>query len=148
VVGAPPVFEVNHVDERKLVMHRVPRLLAALLCVVAAGIVGCSAQSGNGDSVGEHRGEHEREGGERGGDGEESGVELARTETYDEVRNGVRLILAFDVATNSFEGRVVNTTERTLRRVRVEVHLSNGKELGPTTAGDLVLARRPLRART
>ncbi len=29
------------------------------------------------------------------------------------------------------------TTDKTLERVRVEVHLSNGKELGPTTPGDL-----------
>ena len=30
-----------------------------------------------------------------------------------------------------------NTTDKTLKRVRVEVHLSNGKELGPTTPADL-----------
>ena len=30
-----------------------------------------------------------------------------------------------------------NTTSNTLPQVRVEVHLSNGIELGPTTPGDL-----------
>ena len=30
-----------------------------------------------------------------------------------------------------------NTTGETLRRVRVEIHLSNGAELGPTTPLDL-----------
>jgi len=32
---------------------------------------------------------------------------------------------------------VENTTAKTLQRVRVEVHLSNGKELGPTTPEDI-----------
>jgi hypothetical protein len=32
---------------------------------------------------------------------------------------------------------VENTTEAVLRRVRVEVHLSNGIELGPTTPVDM-----------
>ena len=76
---------------------------------------------------------------DRGGDaeGEESGTELALNETYDKVRNGARLILTYDAQSNSFNGTVENTTERTLGRVRVEVHLSNGKELGPTTPADL-----------
>ena len=70
-------------------------------------------------------------------DGEESNVELALDEPYDNVRNGARLILAYDAQTNSFKGTVENTTNETLKQVRVEVHLSNGKELGPTTPGDL-----------
>ncbi|MHC4518998.1 MAG: FxLYD domain-containing protein, partial [Planctomycetota bacterium] len=67
----------------------------------------------------------------------ESGTELALNETYDTVRNGARLILAYDAQSNSFKGAVTNTTSSVLERVRVEVHLSNGKELGPTTAADL-----------
>jgi len=70
-------------------------------------------------------------------DGEESGAELALNETYDRVRNGARLILAYDAQTNAFKGAVENTTDETLKQVRVEVHLSNGKELGPTPAADL-----------
>lgn len=70
-------------------------------------------------------------------DGEESGVELALNETYDRVRNGARLILTYDAQNNSFNGTVENTTSETLKQVRVEVHLSNGKELGPTPAADL-----------
>ena len=70
-------------------------------------------------------------------DGEESGAELALNETYDQVRNGARLILAYDAQTNAFKGTVENTTDETLKQVRVEVHLSNGKELGPTPAADL-----------
>lgn len=68
---------------------------------------------------------------------EESGTELTLNETYDKVRNGARLILAYDAQTNSFKGTVENTTDETLKQVRVEVHLSNGKELGPTPAADL-----------
>ena len=79
------------------------------------------------------RGEHDR-GGE---DGEESGKELALTERYDKVRRGAHLVLAYDAKANAFVGIVQNTTDKTLKRVRVEVHLSDGKELGPTPAADL-----------
>jgi len=68
---------------------------------------------------------------------EESGTELALNETYDKVRNGARLILNYNSQDNSFIGTVENTTDETLKQVRVEVHLSNGKELGPTPASDL-----------
>jgi hypothetical protein len=70
-------------------------------------------------------------------EGEESGTELALDETYDEIRNGARLILAYDAQSNAFKGTVENTTDETLKQVRVEVHLSNEKELGPTPAADL-----------
>lgn len=69
--------------------------------------------------------------------GEESNVELTLADTYDKVRNGARLILNYDAQSNSFKGTVENTTNETLKRVRVEVHLSNGKELGPTPSKDL-----------
>jgi len=68
---------------------------------------------------------------------EESNTELALNDTYDKVRNGARLILAYNPQSNSFKGTVENTTAETLKRVRVEVHLSNGKELGPTSPTDL-----------
>ncbi|MYF97710.1 hypothetical protein F4212_01035 [Candidatus Poribacteria bacterium] len=68
---------------------------------------------------------------------EESGTQLNLDKTYDTVRNGVRLIMSYDAETNSFEGTVGNTTDETLEQVRVEVHLSNGVELGPTPSVDL-----------
>lgn len=40
-------------------------------------------------------------------------------------------------SSNAFVGTVENTTSATLNRVRIEVHLSNGVELGPTTPIDL-----------
>ena len=74
---------------------------------------------------------------ERSGGGEEGGATLAVDETFDTVRKGARLILSYDRSLQAFIGTVVNTTNRTLRQVRVEVHLSNGVELGPTTPQDL-----------
>ncbi len=68
---------------------------------------------------------------------EESGTELALDESYDAVRNGARLVLTYDAQNNLFSGFVENTTEDTLKQVRVEVHLSNGVGLGPTTPADL-----------
>jgi len=71
------------------------------------------------------------------GEGEESGNTLALDETYDVVRNGVRLIMSYDQKSNSFNGILENTISGILKKVRVEVHLSNGIELGPTTPVDL-----------
>ena len=77
-------------------------------------------------------------GGERGNESEAeeegSGAgALALHETFDTVRSGARLVLNYDAPSNSFKGTVENTTNGILGRVRVEVHLSNGAELGPTT---------------
>ncbi len=63
--------------------------------------------------------------------------ELALDESYDAVRNGTRLVLNYDAQSNSFNGFVENTTDKPLKQVRVEVRLSNGVELGPTTPTDL-----------
>lgn len=96
-------------------------------------------QQSEGES-GEHgeSGERGESGTEAGSeDGEESGVSLTLDQTFDTVRNGARLILNYDAGSNSFVGTVSNTTDGILRRVRVEVHLSNGTELGPTTPADL-----------
>ena len=69
--------------------------------------------------------------------GEESGALLTLDQTYDKVRGGARLILGYDRAAEAFIGTVENTTDATLQQVRVEVHLSNGVELGPTPPRDL-----------
>ena len=69
--------------------------------------------------------------------GEESGTLLALDQTYDKVRGGARLILRYDRESEAFIGTVENTTGATLQQVRVEVHLSTGVELGPTTPEDL-----------
>ncbi len=100
----------------------------------------------------EDRGEHGESGGadsgessERQGDGQELGEaageeppeQLTKQQSYDRQRAGARLILTYNADSNSFSGTVQNTTDVTLDRVRVEVHLSNGVELGPTTPADL-----------
>ena len=76
------------------------------------------------------------EGSESGGE-EGSANMLAPDETFDMVRSGAHLILNYDAASNSFKGTVENTTNDVLTRVRIEVHLSNGTELGPTTPLDM-----------
>ena len=84
-------------------------------------------------------GESDEGSGEHGPDGEEgSGANtLAPDETFDTVRSGARLILSYDATGNSFKGTVENTTDDVLDLVRIEVHLSNGTELGPTTPTDM-----------
>ena len=130
-------------------------LIGLVLAISLAGCGGGSSESGEaGDNSenGEHgsgsesgeggddseSGEHssESESGEDDGE-EESGTQFALNETFDEVRAGARLILRYDSNANAFVGTVENTTETTLARVRVEVHLSNGIELGPTTPVNL-----------
>ena len=72
----------------------------------------------------------------RGGE-EDSGNLLTLEETYHAVRGGDRLLLQYSASDNAFVGTVENTTSETLLQIRVEVHLSNGVELGPTTPQDL-----------
>ncbi|MXY68051.1 MAG: hypothetical protein F4Y47_05765 [Acidobacteriia bacterium] len=82
--------------------------------------------------------EHSGESGEgRRGEREESGTQYGLSDTAKEVRSGVELIVRFDGARRAFSGTVKNGTDATVRRVRVEVHLSNGAELGPTANVDL-----------
>jgi hypothetical protein len=64
-------------------------------------------------------------------------VYINRSDTWDTTRRGARLVLTFDPESNAFSGTVENTTESSLCSVRVEVHLSNGVELGPTARKDL-----------
>lgn len=100
---------------------------------------------GEANEGGEHGGEHSDDGeheGEHGGEahdeeGEESGVYISRTATWDEARGGARLRLAYDQAADAFIGQVLNENPDRLCAVRVEVHLDNGVELGPTPQVDL-----------
>ncbi len=104
------------------------------------------SERGGEGSGGEHGSGGEGSGSEGSGEGSESGSSgseeasanmLAPDETFDMVRSGARLIMGYDAASNSFKGTVENTTNSTLTRVRIEVHLSNGVELGPTIPIDL-----------
>ncbi len=109
------------------------------------------ASSGGGEG-GEGGGEHgsgagggeggESHAGSEGGDAGGEGQPLAPDQRYDQTRNGARLVMVYDSTRNAFYGLVKNTTNQTLTRVRVEIHLSDAAnaiiaELGPTTPTDL-----------
>ena len=104
-------------------------VLTVIGVVLLLALTGCSS---GGSESGEHNGSSESS-----EEGEEPGTQLKLSETFDEVRAGARLILSYDADANAFTGTVENTTDATLKQVRVEVHLSNGTELGPTTPVDL-----------
>ncbi len=126
-------------------------LLAALVAFMSVAMIGIASgqsesQSESGQS-GEHGSGGEGAGGEGGGEGaegsesgaggEEGGTMLALDETFDTVRKGAHLVMSYDAEANAFTGTVTNTTGATLELVRVEIHLSSGTELGPTTPMDL-----------
>lgn len=98
---------------------------AAMICLVVA-LVFAPACTCGGDGEGQRKAE-----------GEESGRRLLKSETWDETRGGAHLTLAYDGTARASKGTVTNRTEKPLSQVRVEVHLSNGVELGPTKRTDL-----------
>ncbi|MDE2688089.1 MAG: hypothetical protein OXI16_11420 [Chloroflexota bacterium] len=95
------------------------------------------AEGGGGEGAGGERHGPGGEGSNESGGEEGSGATLALDETFDETRGGARLVMSYDAPSNSFNGTVENTTNNTLSNVRIEIHLSNGTELGPTTPVDL-----------
>ena len=99
-------------NSHSILTERSRRILFTMLLILTLGVGACAGEK-------------------------ESSAQLGLGETYDAVRNGVRLALRYDARSSSFLGYVENTTDSTLRAVRVEVHLSNGVELGPTTPVDL-----------
>jgi len=113
-------------------------------------VYGCNKSSYEGEATeastpeqeheGQARNEHEH--GEHAEEGEEAGPRISIDGIHDEVRKGVRLILSFDNESSSFIGTVENVTEKTISRVRIEVHLSNGDELGPTEPIDLAPGKK------
>ena len=116
-------------------------LVGALLgAMLSAGLlIGCMANTGpegNRDS-GSAAATQEISEGQGGEEGSGAANMLALDETFDMVRAGARVILSYDAPSNSFKGTVENTTNGVLSQVRIEVHLSNGVELGPTTPRDM-----------
>ena len=110
------------------------RILTAIAftLILIAGITGCSNDEENPSTENPVA---------AGASDEESSVRYGLTDTYDNVRNGARLIIAYDAATDAFTGTVTNATDAILTQVRVEVHLYDGTvtvdELGPTPNVDL-----------
>ena len=124
--------------------HNTLLTMLGLILVLLFALSSCGVDQEQESSSEDSNSEQEESGSEHaseesGGEesGEESGTQYTKTEAYDETRNGARLILSYDDETQAFRGTVENTTDETLTRVRVEVHLSNGTELGPTDPSDL-----------
>ena len=119
-------------------MKHLAPILTLIAIVSLLAFAGCrsddaqSREHGNGSGSGEHD-----DGSESGEHGEESGAQFALDESFTNVRAGARLVLSYESTANAFIGTVENTTNATLPQVRVEVHLSNGIELGPTAPVDL-----------
>ncbi|MDE0013448.1 MAG: FxLYD domain-containing protein [Candidatus Poribacteria bacterium] len=112
-------------------MNPIHTILIVGIIVLVTSLTGCSKKE---EPSGRDKSEEELSVRD---ESEESNIELTLDAQYDKIRNGARLILDYDAQSNSFKGTVENTTNETLKQVRVEVHLSNGKELGPTLAVDL-----------
>ena len=66
------------------------------------------------------------------GEEEEDGTRYKVAETAMQARGGVDLVMSYDQNTQKFNGTVTNTNDAAVSDVRVEIHLSNGTELGPT----------------
>jgi len=110
-------------------------VLIAAMIFLGTTFIGCSQNKknkGNNKSevLTESKETHSRD--YKEGAGEEDGKMYGKNEKVDIKKNGVRLVLSFDINENAFVGSIENITEKDLSRVRVEIHLSNGKELGPT----------------
>ena len=84
-----------------------------------------------------------------GGEGGDIAQQLAPDERYDQTRNGARLVMVYSSSQDAFYGIVENTTNQTLTRVRVEIHLTDQSgaitaELGPTTPTNLAPGKKLL----
>ena len=97
------------------ILKSVMSTLAGLLFISVVSVGSCYAQ------------EHSH-----GEEGEECGKHYTITETHKELRKGVELTLSYDKASESFTGIIKNVSSEVAENVRVEGHLSNGVELGPT----------------
>ncbi|MCY3872375.1 MAG: hypothetical protein OXG87_22755 [Gemmatimonadetes bacterium] len=89
--------------------------LFALACVFALVFMACSVSP--------------TESGEEG----ESGIQYGLADEAKEARSGVELVMRYDSQQEMFTGTLTNTTNATVSNVRVEIHLSNRVELGPTS---------------
>ena len=118
-------------------MRHLSTIFALIGVVLLFAFAGCSGSSESGEHEGGSESSEHESGPETGEGDEESGTQLGKSDVFDQVRAGARLVLSYDSSANAFTGTVENTTGATLKRVRVEVHLSNGIELGPTTPVDV-----------
>ena len=83
------------------------------------------------------------------GEGGDIAQPLAPDQRYDQTRSGARLVMVYSPSQDAFYGIVENTTNQTLTRVRVEIHLTDQSgaitaELGPTTPTNLAPGKKLL----
>ena len=108
------------------------KLLSIVVVAVALAAVNCNGTPAEPSEV------HGPEG--QGGESGESGTRYGPSDTARETRSGVELVANYDSTRQVFTGTVRNTTTATVTQVRVEIHLSNGVELGPTPRTNLAAA--------
>ena len=118
-------------------MNRRALLLAAFLAAaVSLNLPACdespTVPEQHSEESGSEAGHAAESGSGAGGEAGESGTQYGLAETAEETRSGISLVLRFDAAEATFTGAMTNTTTESVSQVRVEVHLSNGVELGPT----------------
>ena len=119
-------------------LHAAGAAFCAVLAIACAvSLAACGGNPSAPTDVGE--GEHGESGSESGSENErgESGIRYGLSETANEIRSGVNLVISYDEPREKFNGTVTNTTNATVSNVRVEVHLSSGIELGPTARMNL-----------
>lgn len=109
-------------------------LYAMVIGLIAVGLVACNevgptVPEAHGPESGSESGSESSSG---SGEPGESGTQYGLADTARETRSGVDLVMSYDAAAQAFTGTVTNTTAAAISNVRVEIHLSNGVELGPT----------------
>lgn len=62
----------------------------------------------------------------------EGGRRWDKDETATVTRSGVKLVIRYHSSKEEFRGTMTNTTNSSVSDARVEIHLSNGRDLGPT----------------
>ena len=96
-------------------MRHLSTIFALIGVVLLLAFAGCR----NGSESGEHEGgseSSEHESGPETGEGdEESGIQFGKSDVFDQVRAGARLVLSYDSSANAFTGTVENTTGATLK---------------------------------
>ncbi|MDE2711496.1 MAG: hypothetical protein F4Y71_07900 [Acidobacteria bacterium] len=110
---------------------------AILVVLLSVGLVACGESpmvpEAHGPESGSESGtESGSESSSGSGEPGESGTQYGLADTAHETRSGVDLVMSYDAAAQAFTGTVTNTTAAAISNVRVEIHLSNGVELGPT----------------
>ena len=106
---------------------------AILVVLLSVGLMACGESPTVPEAHGPESGnESGSEGSSGSGEPGESGTQYGLADTARETRSGVDLVMQYDAAAQAFAGTVTNTTAAAIANVRVEIHLSNGVELGPT----------------